>query len=85
MSQFKFHKYFPKEFSKDVNYLDVLDIFLLFRLVFFLKKYHTELRKKVKGVYKKYPPVTLYMVEASIKEKNGLIVVNETRNDLYYN
>ncbi|ECC1695684.1 DUF1493 family protein, partial [Salmonella enterica subsp. salamae] len=34
MSQFKFHKYFPKEFSEDVNYSDVLDVFLLFRLFF---------------------------------------------------
>ncbi|QLR79678.1 DUF1493 family protein [Citrobacter freundii] len=69
MSQFKFYKYFPKEFSKDVNYIDTLDVILLFRLNFLFKKYYTVLRKKVKCVYKKYLPVTLCMIEASIKEK----------------
>lgn len=72
MSEFKFNKYFPGEFSKDVSAIDTLDIILLFRLSFFLKKYHTELRKKVKAVYEKYPPVTLCMIEESIKEKKWI-------------
>ena len=69
MSPFQFNKYFPAEFSKDVEYIDKLNILLFFKLNVIASKYFVIIKEKVDEIYRNYPPITLGMIEMSIMEK----------------
>lgn len=70
MSLFQFNKYFQDEFSKDIRYIDKLDILLFFKLNLTSWDYFINIKKKVDEVYRNYYPITLSMIEMSIIEKN---------------
>ncbi|EDT2963577.1 TPA: DUF1493 family protein [Salmonella enterica] len=69
LTGFTFDEYFPVEFSEDVACMDNLEILLFFRLNFILKNVCKNLTRKVDEIHDKYKPITLYMVEESIKKR----------------
>lgn len=68
LTSFIFDEYFPVEFSEDVACIDNLGIFLFFRLDLILKNVFKKLTRKVDEIHDKYKPITLHMVEESIKK-----------------
>ncbi|QIR26887.1 MULTISPECIES: DUF1493 family protein [Kluyvera] len=69
MSSFKFDKYFPTEYSQDVKHIDKLNTLLFFKFNAIARKHFLNIKEKVDGIYANYRPITLHMIEMSIREK----------------
>ncbi|UGS40328.1 hypothetical protein G163CM_10230 [Pseudocitrobacter corydidari] len=56
------------EISEDVACIDNLEMLLFFKFDIFLKNIFKKLAGKVDEIYDKYEPITLHMVEESIRK-----------------